>query len=84
MSSVVGGVIYTFLGTVKEISVGPSAMMALLTTQYISTPNLSIDDVGLLSLGCAIVGLILSILRLGELKHRFLFLRHSSTLAYFQ
>lgn len=64
MSSVVGGMIYTVLGTIKEISVGPTAMMSLLTSQYIS--GLSIDDIGLLCLGCAIVGMLLSILRLGE------------------
>lgn len=64
LSSVVGGIIYTFLGTVREISMGPTAMMALLTTQY--TSDLSIDHIGTLCFGCAIVGFVLSILRLGK------------------
>lgn len=39
-------------------------MMALLTTQY--TSEMSIDSIGTLCFGCAIVGFVLSVLRLGE------------------
>lgn len=64
MSSVVGGIIYTFFGTIKEISIGPTAMMSLLTNQYIS--DLSTEEIGLLSFGCACVALLFSVLRLGK------------------
>lgn len=64
LSSLIGSIIYTFFGTIKEISMGPTAMMSLLTNEY--TKNLSTDSIGLLCFGCGIVGLILSILRLGE------------------
>lgn len=65
LSSVIGGIVYAFLGTIKEISVGPSATMSLLTNEYIS--GQPTESIGMLSLGCAVVGTILSILRLGKI-----------------
>jgi sodium-independent sulfate anion transporter 11 len=63
LSSVIGGIIYTFFGTVKEISIGPTAMMSLMTDQY--TSEMLIDNIGTLCFGCAIVGLTLTVFRLG-------------------
>lgn len=63
LSSVIGCFVYAALGTVKEVSVGPTAIMSLLTNQYIN--QMPIDVFGTFSFGCAIFGLILGIFKLG-------------------
>ncbi|XP_066909634.1 sodium-independent sulfate anion transporter [Halyomorpha halys] len=60
-----GCLIYAFLGTIKEVIIGPSSLMALLTYEYTSRFNL--DFVVLLCLICGIVEFIMGIFRLGFL-----------------
>ncbi len=64
LSSAVGAMVYTVSGSVKEISLGPTAMMLLLTDIY--RDELPQESTGLLTFGCCVVGFILSFLRLGK------------------
>ncbi|CAH1396616.1 unnamed protein product [Nezara viridula] len=64
-SAFMGCMIYAFLGTIKEVVIGPSSLMALLTYEY--TRSLNMDFVVLLCFLCGIVEFIMGILRLGFL-----------------
>ncbi|KAK9500658.1 hypothetical protein O3M35_001883 [Rhynocoris fuscipes] len=64
-SAFMGCLIYVFFGTIKEVVIGPSSLMALLTYQY--TYNLNVDFVILLCFLCGIVELIMGLLHLGFL-----------------
>ncbi|XP_035790518.1 sodium-independent sulfate anion transporter-like isoform X2 [Anopheles albimanus] len=61
----VGSVVYAFLGTVKEVSIGPTSLMALLTYQYAS--NHPPQYVVVLSFTAGIVELLMGGARLGFL-----------------
>lgn len=63
ISSVFGSLFYVIFGSVKEISVGPTAMMSLLTAQY--ARNLPLDAIGYLTFGCSCVGFFFSFLQFG-------------------
>lgn len=63
-SSFMGAFIYIFFGTIKEVSIGPTSLMALLTLSY--TDNLSLDFVILLCFLCGWVELLMGIFKLGK------------------
>uniref|UniRef100_A0A8D8M7I3 Sodium-independent sulfate anion transporter n=2 Tax=Cacopsylla melanoneura TaxID=428564 RepID=A0A8D8M7I3_9HEMI len=62
-SSIFGGVMYIFLGTTKQLSVGPTSIMALLCLTYTHDTNL--DMVALLTCLTGLVQLICGLLNLG-------------------
>nr|BAN21061.1 sulphate transporter [Riptortus pedestris] len=64
-SAFVGCFIYSFFGTIKEVVIGPTSLMALLTYEY--THHLSSDFVILLCFLCGVVELIMGALNLGFL-----------------
>ncbi|KAG8231476.1 hypothetical protein J437_LFUL000193 [Ladona fulva] len=64
-SSFMGTLIYVIFGTVKEVSIGPTSLMALLTFEF--TRDLPIDFVVLLTFLSGCVELLFGILRLGVL-----------------
>ncbi|BET02586.1 sodium-independent sulfate anion [Nesidiocoris tenuis] len=64
-SAFMGCFIYVFFGTVKEVVIGPSSLMALFTYQY--TSKLNIDFVILLTFLVGVVELLMGIFHLGFL-----------------
>ncbi|CAH2036865.1 unnamed protein product, partial [Iphiclides podalirius] len=64
-SAFIGTMLYVFLGTVKEVSIGPTSLMALLTLQ--TCRGLPIDFVILLTFLSGCVVLLMGLLRLGFL-----------------
>lgn len=64
-SSFVGTMLYVFLGTVKEVSIGPTSLMALLTLQVCR--GLPLEFVILLTFLSGCVVLAMGLLRLGFL-----------------
>lgn len=55
---------YVFFGTIKEVSIGPTSLMALLTLQYTRDKPPEYAVVLAFMAGC--VELLMGILRLGE------------------
>jgi len=51
-------------GTVKQVSMGPTSLMALLTYEY--TKNLTPEYVVLLTFMCGIVEMLMGLLKLGK------------------
>ncbi|XP_044016283.1 sodium-independent sulfate anion transporter-like [Aphidius gifuensis] len=64
-SSFVGGFIYVFFGTIKEVSIGATSLMSLVTAEY--THDMPIDYVVLLSFMAGCVELLMGLLNLGFL-----------------
>ncbi|KAM3960573.1 sodium-independent sulfate anion transporter [Aphomia sociella] len=62
-SSYIGTILYVFLGTVKEVSIGPTSLMALFTLQ--TCRHLPIECVVLLTFLSGCVVLLMGLLRLG-------------------
>lgn len=67
-SAFVGGTVYAFLGGCREVTIGPTALLALMTSRHtglggISGPHLAI----LLCFLAGIVELIMALLKLGAL-----------------
>ncbi|KYN05700.1 Sodium-independent sulfate anion transporter [Cyphomyrmex costatus] len=62
-SCFVGGFLYIILGTTKEVSIGPSSLMSLLTLQY--TRNMPQDFVILLCFLTGCVEFLMGVLNLG-------------------
>lgn len=62
-----GGFIYPFFGTVKQVSIGPTSLMSLLTYEF--TKNLPHQHVVLLTFMCGIVEMLMGLLKLGKLFH---------------
>lgn len=58
-----GGFLYIILGTTKEVSIGPSSLMALLTLQY--TRDMPQDFVILLCFLAGCVEFLMGVLNLG-------------------
>lgn len=54
---------YIIFGTIKEVSIGPSSLMSLLTLEY--TKNMPVDFVVLFCFLAGCVELIMGVLRLG-------------------
>lgn len=58
-----GGFIYTFLGTSKDVTLGPTAIMSLLCFSVVGgQPHRAV----LLSLLCGLIQAAMALLRLGE------------------
>lgn len=64
-SSIFGGIMYIFLGTTKQLSVGPTSIMALLCLTYTHDTNL--EMVALLTFLTGLVQLTCGLLSLGKL-----------------
>lgn len=62
-SCFVGGFLYSIFGTIKEVSIGPSSLMALVTLQY--TRDMPIEFVVLLCFLAGCVELLMGVLNLG-------------------
>lgn len=62
-SGFLGSLIYVVFGTIKEVSIGPTSLMALLTLQY--TMNKPVEIVILLTFLVGIVELCMGIFKLG-------------------
>lgn len=62
-SCFVGGFLYIFFGTIKEVSIGPSSLMALVTLQY--TRDMPPDFVTLLCFLVGCVEFLMGVLNLG-------------------
>ncbi|KAM3864577.1 sodium-independent sulfate anion transporter-like [Diretmus argenteus] len=63
-SAFMGGFIYTFLGTSKDVTLGPTAIMSLLCSSVVGgQPNRAV----LLSLLCGVIQAAMALLRLGFL-----------------
>lgn len=62
-SCFMGGFIYVIFGTIKEVSMGPSSLMALITLEY--TRNMPVDFVILLCFLAGCVELMMGMLNLG-------------------
>lgn len=72
LSIVAGSLIYVFFGTVKEVSIGPTSLMALLTLQYTVDKPPEFAIILAFMAGC--VELAMGILKLGEWHILFFFL----------
>lgn len=60
-----GGFIYTFLGTSKDVTLGPTAIMSLLCSSVVGgEPHRAV----LLSLLCGLIQAVMALLRLGEMS----------------
>ncbi|KXN69126.1 hypothetical protein CONCODRAFT_32064, partial [Conidiobolus coronatus NRRL 28638] len=71
-SSLVGGIIYSFLGTCREISLGPTAIVCIILGQSIQEIKSQSSFTGpeiasVLCIICAVISLTLGVLRLGFL-----------------
>ncbi|XP_032686334.1 sodium-independent sulfate anion transporter-like [Odontomachus brunneus] len=64
-SCFVGGFLYIIFGTIREVSIGPSSLMALVTLQY--TRNMPVEFVILLCFLAGCMELLMGILNLGFL-----------------
>ncbi|XP_076243672.1 sodium-independent sulfate anion transporter [Calliopsis andreniformis] len=64
-SCLTGGFMYLIFGTIKEVSIGPSSLMSLLTLEY--TRNMPVDFVVLFCFIAGCVELLMGVLRLGFL-----------------
>ncbi|XP_076474248.1 sodium-independent sulfate anion transporter isoform X2 [Bombus vancouverensis nearcticus] len=64
-SCLMGNFVYIFLGTIKEVSIGPSSLMSLLTFEY--TRNMPVDFIVLFCFLAGCVELLMGLLRLGFL-----------------
>nr|XP_012233809.1 PREDICTED: sodium-independent sulfate anion transporter-like [Linepithema humile] len=62
-SCFMGGFLYIFFGTIREVSIGPSSLMALVTLQY--TQNMPVDFVILLCFLAGCVEFLMGLLNLG-------------------
>lgn len=59
-----GSFAYVFFGTIKEVSIGPTSLMALLVYSY--TEDRPVEYVVLLSFLCGCVEFLMGVLRLGK------------------
>lgn len=75
---VLGSLIYVFLGTVKEISIGPTSLMSLLTLQYTMDKPPQFTIMLTFLAGC--MELLMAILNLGTLFFCKIFPRHFWTI----
>lgn len=65
-SAFVGCFVYVIFGTIKEVSIGPTSLMAFLTAEY--TRNLSTDFVVALCFFVGCCELLMGIFKLGKFK----------------
>lgn len=64
-SAFAGSIIYMFLGTVREVSIGPTSLMSIITVSY--TYEKPIEYVFILTFVCGCVEMLMGIFRLGNL-----------------
>lgn len=64
-SAFMGGFIYTLLGTSKDVTLGPTAIMSLLCFSVVGGHP---HRAGLLSLLCGLIQAVMALLRLGKKK----------------
>jgi sodium-independent sulfate anion transporter 11 len=62
-SAFVGSVIYTIIGTVREVSIGPTSLMSIMTVAY--TYEKPIEYVFIMTFVCGCVEMLMGIFRLG-------------------
>lgn len=62
-SAFAGSIIYMFLGTVREVSIGPTSLMSIITVSY--TYEKPIEYVFIMTFVCGCVEMLMGIFRLG-------------------
>lgn len=62
-SAFAGSIIYMFLGTVREVSIGPTSLMSILTVSY--TYEKPIEYVFIMTFVCGCIEMLMGIFRLG-------------------
>lgn len=65
-SAFMGSIVYTILGTVKEVSIGPTSLMSIITVSY--TYEKPIEYVFIMTFICGCVEMLMGIFRLGNNK----------------
>lgn len=65
-SCLVGSFMYPIFGTIREVSIGPSSLMSLLTLEY--TRNMPVDFIVIFSFLAGCVELLMGVLRLGSYR----------------
>ncbi|KAF3422485.1 hypothetical protein E2986_11177 [Frieseomelitta varia] len=65
-SCLMGSFLYIFFGTIKEVSIGPSSLMSLLTFEY--TRNMPVDFVVLFCFLAGCMELLMGLLHLGSYR----------------
>lgn len=60
----IGSFTYVFFGTIKQVSIGPTSLMSLLTFSY--TESLNVDFVILLSFLAGCVEFLMGVFKLGK------------------
>jgi solute carrier family 26 (sodium-independent sulfate anion transporter), member 11 len=63
-SAFAGSIIYMFLGTVREVSIGPTSLMSIITVSY--TYEKPIEYVFIMTFVCGCVEMLMGIFRLGK------------------
>lgn len=66
-SAFAGSLIYMFLGTVKEVSIGPTSLMSILTVTY--TFEKPIEYVFIMTFVCGCVEMLMGIFHLGMINN---------------
>ncbi|KAJ1527218.1 hypothetical protein ONE63_008745 [Megalurothrips usitatus] len=66
-SAAVGGFVYTLLGSIKQVVIGPASIMSIVTLQFTRGVKSSIAFVNLLTFFSGLVQLAMAVLRLGFL-----------------
>lgn len=66
-SSFLGSLLYVLLGTIKEVSIGPTSLMSLLTSEY--THDQPVQVVVLLTFLTGAVQMAMALLQLGGCMH---------------
>ncbi|XP_070507122.1 sodium-independent sulfate anion transporter isoform X2 [Chironomus tepperi] len=64
-SAFMGSIVYIFLGTVKEVSIGPTSLMSIITVSY--TYEKPIEYVFIMTFICGCVEMLMGIFKLGFL-----------------
>lgn len=63
-SAFMGSIVYIFLGTVKEVSIGPTSLMSIITVSY--TYEKPIEYVFIMTFICGCVEMLMGVFRLGN------------------
>ena len=62
-SAFMGSIIYTMIGTVREVSIGPTSLMSIITVSY--TYEKPIEYVFIMTFVCGCVEMLMGIFKLG-------------------
>lgn len=63
-SALCGGFVYMFLGTIKQVIIGPASITSIITLQF--TRDRGVRSVHLLTFYTSLVQLAMTVFRLGE------------------